>query len=133
MAEKTTIARPYAQAVFELAQARKELPRWSEMLHLAAAVVSDERIATLVGNPRVSKTQLAELLVTDDVPQMLLRLAETHPSAAGQGGQSLEMFPEEEAEDQFANVVQQSRHPVLVYQHRVGIHTHEHVAIGGLE
>lgn len=63
MAEKTTIARPYAQAVFELAQERKELPRWSEMLHLAAAVVSDERVGALVGDPRVSKAQLAALIV----------------------------------------------------------------------
>ncbi len=64
MAEKTTIARPYAQAVFELAQARKELPRWSETLQMAAALVSDERVGALVGNPRVSKTQLAELIVS---------------------------------------------------------------------
>lgn len=63
MAEKTTIARPYALAVFELARGRNELPRWSEMLRLAAAVVSDERIDALVGNPRVSKTQLAELVI----------------------------------------------------------------------
>ena len=63
MAEKTTIARPYALAVFELAQQSKQLPRWSEMLHLAAAVVSDARVANLIGNPRVSKDRLAELLV----------------------------------------------------------------------
>jgi F-type H+-transporting ATPase subunit delta len=63
MAEKTTIARPYAQAVFELAQSHKELPRWSEMLQLAAAVAADERIAALLGNPRVDKAELAQMLL----------------------------------------------------------------------
>lgn len=63
MAEKTTIARPYAQAVFELAQQDKQLPRWSEVLQLAAVVVSDARVASLIGNPRVSNTQLAELII----------------------------------------------------------------------
>lgn len=63
MAEKTTIARPYAQAVFALAQSHKELPRWSEMLQLAASVAADERVANLVGNPRVDKAQLAKLLL----------------------------------------------------------------------
>ena len=47
MAEKTTIARPYAQAVFELAQSHKELPRWSEMLQLVATVAADERGSSL--------------------------------------------------------------------------------------
>lgn len=64
MAEKTTIARPYAQAIFELAQGRKELPRWSEMLQLVAAVAADERMSALVGNPRVSKDELAKLFLS---------------------------------------------------------------------
>jgi len=64
MAEKTTIARPYAQAVFELAQQGKELPRWSEMLGLAAAVVADDRVHGLIGNPRVSKDELTKLLLS---------------------------------------------------------------------
>lgn len=63
MAEKTTIARPYAQAVFALAQSRKELPRWSEMLQLAATVAADGRVGSLIGNPRVSKDDLTKLLL----------------------------------------------------------------------
>src|SRR3569832_118020 len=54
MAEKTTIARPYAQAVFELAEQGKQLPRWSAVLQLANELVAD---------PRVSATQLAELSI----------------------------------------------------------------------
>jgi F-type H+-transporting ATPase subunit delta len=63
MAEKTTIARPYAQAIFELAQRHKALPRWSEMLQLAAAVAADARVGALVGNPRVTKEELAKLFL----------------------------------------------------------------------
>lgn len=63
MAEKTTVARPYARAVFELAQARKELPRWSDMLGLAVAVATDARVSALIGNPRVTDDQLTQLLL----------------------------------------------------------------------
>lgn len=63
MAEKTTIARPYAQAIFELALSQEVLPRWSEMLQLAAAVAADARVGALVGNPRVTKEELARLFL----------------------------------------------------------------------
>ena len=63
MAEKTTIARPYAQAAFDLAEQGKQLPRWSAVLQLANEIEADERCAALIGNPRVSATQLAELII----------------------------------------------------------------------
>lgn len=63
MAETTTIARPYAQAAFELAQAEKALPAWSEMLNLAAAVAHDPQLAALLGSPRIGRSELADLFV----------------------------------------------------------------------
>ena len=63
MAEKSTIARPYAQAIFDLANSRKQLPRWSEMLQLAAAVAADARVNGLIGNPRVNKDELTDLFL----------------------------------------------------------------------
>lgn len=63
MAETITAARPYAQAVFELAQSQKELQRWSEMLALAVAVAGDNTLRKLVGHPRVHKDQLAEVIL----------------------------------------------------------------------
>jgi F-type H+-transporting ATPase subunit delta len=60
MAEKITIARPYAKAVFADARDKKRLPQWSEVLRIAAQVSADERVAALFGNPRVVPTQLAE-------------------------------------------------------------------------
>ena len=62
MAERLTIARPYAKAVFALAQAGKRLPQWSDALGVAAAVVADARVAPLLGNPAVSAGQLVTLI-----------------------------------------------------------------------
>ncbi len=62
MAERITIARPYAKAVFKLAQSQKRLAQWSEALSVAASVVSDARVASLLNNPAVSAPQLAGLV-----------------------------------------------------------------------
>lgn len=63
MAEKTTIARPYAQAIFALAKQQKALPKWSEMMALTVAVVTDPQVTGLIGNPRIKKSQLASLVI----------------------------------------------------------------------
>jgi|SRR5579863_318199 F-type H+-transporting ATPase subunit delta len=62
MADKTTIARPYARAAFEEARATKRLEPWSEALHVAAAVVADPRVVALLGNPHVTPDELAQLV-----------------------------------------------------------------------
>lgn len=63
MAETRTIARPYAEAVFRLAKAKDELSAWSGKLQLAAAVAADDRIRTLIGNPKVPARRLGELVL----------------------------------------------------------------------
>jgi len=63
MAEKQTLARPYAEAVFELAQARHALKPWSEMLALATAIAADENMQRLAGDPRVDRTRFRELFL----------------------------------------------------------------------
>lgn len=63
MSEKNTIARPYAQAVFRLAQDHNALGRWSEMLQVMVAMVTDPAVDGLIDNPRVSKEQLTGLLL----------------------------------------------------------------------
>lgn len=62
MAEKATIARPYARAAFEFAQASGNLKQWSESLAVAASVVSEPSVARLLNHPRVTPTQLVELI-----------------------------------------------------------------------
>ena len=54
MAEPTTIARPYAEAAFELARTDNALPVWSTMLRSASAVVADPAMAKALDNPKLT-------------------------------------------------------------------------------
>lgn len=60
MAELTTIARPYAEAVFALAREANALDAWSNMLELAAAVAADPAMQSVVDNPRLDDARKAE-------------------------------------------------------------------------
>jgi F-type H+-transporting ATPase subunit delta len=64
MADKTTVARPYAKAAFEEARGEKRLGPWSDALRVASTVVTDPGVESLLGNPRVTSSELAQL-VTD--------------------------------------------------------------------
>ncbi len=64
MAEKVTIARPYARAAFEFARERNALAPWSEVLAAAGAVVADPNVDRLLANPHVTPAQLVELIVS---------------------------------------------------------------------
>ena len=83
MADKSTIARPYAKAAFEVAGAGR-LGAWSEGLRAAAATVSDPRVQALLGNPRVLPRQLADLVagvadrLDEDGRNFIRTLADNH-------------------------------------------------------
>ncbi|MDZ7736689.1 MAG: F0F1 ATP synthase subunit delta [Gammaproteobacteria bacterium] len=64
MLEKTTIARPYAEAAFEQAQDEGTLKAWSEFLSVLAAVVSDEQVEVLLDNPHVTGEQLMQIITS---------------------------------------------------------------------
>ena len=79
MAERTTIARPYAEAVFMLASNTSSLQRWGDVLAFYAIAVADENLAYALGDPRMSGEQLDELLASlmDDISgqeQALLKM-----------------------------------------------------------
>jgi F-type H+-transporting ATPase subunit delta len=80
MAELSTIARPYAQAIFQLAQASGEFSRWSDVLELLGVVAQDTNLAPLLGSPRISRQELADLVIgvagdrLDDAGRNLVRL-----------------------------------------------------------
>ncbi|MHB1620822.1 MAG: F0F1 ATP synthase subunit delta [Sulfuricella sp.] len=57
MAEVTTIARPYAEAVYRIAEQGGALDKWSQMLEFAATVVSDPQMQAVIGNPRLTAEQ----------------------------------------------------------------------------
>ncbi len=63
MAEKSTIARPYAQAAFSMAESQGDLKKWSEMLQLIAAVASDETMQLLIGNPSITSDMLVDTFI----------------------------------------------------------------------
>jgi len=62
MSSLTTLARPYAKAAFELAQAENGLTRWDEMLGLASSLASDESLAGLLESPHVSSDEVARIM-----------------------------------------------------------------------
>jgi F-type H+-transporting ATPase subunit delta len=61
--EKTTIARPYAEAVFAHADEAGKLELWSEMLSFLASVIEDADFKPLASNPLVEQAALTELLL----------------------------------------------------------------------
>lgn len=63
MAEKTTLARPYAKAAFELAFQTGRLQEWSNGLAFAALVAEDPQMVALVRSPRITKERAAELFI----------------------------------------------------------------------
>ncbi len=62
MSSLTTLARPYAKAAFQLAQADSALQGWDDMLGLAAAIASDEAVERLITSPEVRASQALSLL-----------------------------------------------------------------------
>lgn len=62
MAEKSTLARPYAQAVFNLAKESDSLDVWSGTLMLLTQVVTHDEVACLISNPHVPKETVIKLI-----------------------------------------------------------------------
>jgi F-type H+-transporting ATPase subunit delta len=68
MSTVITLARPYAKAAFDVANGRAELGPWSEALAFAASVAADQRVLTLIGDPNVDNTRLADLFSAEGAP-----------------------------------------------------------------
>jgi F-type H+-transporting ATPase subunit delta len=64
MAELTTIARPYAEAAFRIAQETGAFPAWSDMLGLVSAVTADPRVAEALDNPKLTAADKEALLLS---------------------------------------------------------------------
>jgi F-type H+-transporting ATPase subunit delta len=62
MAESNTIARPYAEAVFELAREAGALEKWSDALGLASELMADGQVAGFLGNPALSDDERLEFV-----------------------------------------------------------------------
>jgi F-type H+-transporting ATPase subunit delta len=63
VAEPSTIARPYAEAAFKLADAQGKLADWSVALANLAAVAADARVRVAIGDPNLSAAKVAGLFI----------------------------------------------------------------------
>ena len=63
MAENITLARPYADAAFQLARATNALGPWQQALDRMAAVAADAQMVECIGNPRLLSAQVAQLFL----------------------------------------------------------------------
>ena len=78
MAEVATIARPYSEAVFALADKSGTLAAWSDALAYLAIVAQTPELTQLAGHPNVSGAQMADLFnVAEGLPAEAKRLVQT--------------------------------------------------------
>ena len=64
MAEPSTIARPYAEAAFKLADSQGKLAEWSATLANLSAVAADARVRAAIGDPNLSAAKVAGLVIS---------------------------------------------------------------------
>jgi F-type H+-transporting ATPase subunit delta len=64
MAEPSTVARPYAEAAFKLADASGALAKWSEMIGALAQVSEDARVRAAVADPNLSDAKRAGVFIS---------------------------------------------------------------------
>jgi len=62
VAERATIARPYAKAAFQYAQDAKAFADWTQGLKAAADIVADPRVAALTKSPQTSQDDLVSII-----------------------------------------------------------------------
>ena len=60
--ELSTIAKPYAQAIFEIAEKNSSLSEWSELLTTASAIMADDATQAFIASPGTSKGQKVALI-----------------------------------------------------------------------
>ena len=63
MSELTTTARPYARAIFELADESKTLNDWSEFLSFMGTVASNDDVRAVLDNPKLTRQGAADVFV----------------------------------------------------------------------
>ncbi len=59
--ETATVARPYAEALFQIAQ-KQDLTQWSQLIDALANIGSHPQVLEVANNPSLRKDQIAEIL-----------------------------------------------------------------------
>ena len=83
MAELATLSRPYANAVFDLAQSSGSLESWSKTLNILVTTSGDTTVQTMLDSPDMAAVEKAAKLgelcadeINDDTGSFLYALAE---------------------------------------------------------
>ena len=63
MSESSNIARPYAQAIFELARDSQRFDEWSENLNGLCEIVEHPDIGVMINDPRITRGQVLEVML----------------------------------------------------------------------
>ncbi len=85
MSDLTTAARPYARAVFEMAESAGSLGEWSELLGFMGSVAGNEEVRALLVTPKMAKqagadafVQLCDGKLNDQAKNLVNMLAENN-------------------------------------------------------
>jgi F-type H+-transporting ATPase subunit delta len=70
VAERATVARPYAKAAFEYARGANALAGWSQALQTVSEIVADPRVAHLTKSPSLTAADLADLVIDVAQPKL---------------------------------------------------------------
>ena len=63
MTELSTLARPYAEALFEIAKETNDFETWSQNLAFLTALLQEPDMGKIIANPRIDKATLTRLLL----------------------------------------------------------------------
>jgi F-type H+-transporting ATPase subunit delta len=63
VAERATIARPYAKAAFAYARDASTFGEWSRGLQVSAEILADPRVAALVKDPEPTAAEIADFII----------------------------------------------------------------------
>jgi len=64
MSDLSTAARPYAKAVYELANESNATDKWSDSLAFLSVVCEDQQVKSRIEDPKISWDKLSELLIS---------------------------------------------------------------------
>ncbi|AZR80987.1 MULTISPECIES: F0F1 ATP synthase subunit delta [Piscirickettsiaceae] len=105
MAELITIARPYAEAAFDVAKEENKLAEWSEQLTSLAAIASDDAMQAFMVNPVATEEEVLDIFVgvmgtalTNEAKNLLTIMSENKRLAAL--SDVAELFEQLKAEDE---------------------------------
>ena len=68
MSDALTLARPYARAAFDVAQATKQEEIWSKALVQSTKIAADAKVIALLANSALSHAQQVKLFTDDSLP-----------------------------------------------------------------